>query len=101
MNAIKWITPRTKSLVTDCAKQAWEANIQSRTKKVGQCFSNVNLLALSMVTKKICIYSTQFWLNFLIRLVLLFLSATVHTQPAPELSPHKNRHVPAAKEIPR
>jgi hypothetical protein len=51
-------------------------------KKVGQCFfANVNLLALSMVTMKIFIYlfiivtpvySTQFWLNFLIRLVLLF-----------------------------
>jgi hypothetical protein len=31
--------------------------IQSRTKKVGQCFfANVNLLALSMVTMKIFIY---------------------------------------------
>jgi hypothetical protein len=49
--------------------------------KVGQCFfANVNLLALSMVTMKIFIYfiivtpvySTQFWLNFLIRLVLLY-----------------------------
>jgi hypothetical protein len=38
-------------------------------KKVGQCFfANVNLLALSMVTMN----STQFWLNFLIRLILLF-----------------------------
>jgi hypothetical protein len=51
-------------------------------KKGGQCFfANVNLLALSMVTMKIFIYlfitvtpvySTQFFLNFLIRLVLLF-----------------------------
>jgi hypothetical protein len=45
-------------------------------------FANVNLLALSMVTMKIFIYlfiivtpvySTQFWLNFLITRILLFL----------------------------
>jgi hypothetical protein len=57
-------------------------NTVTDKKSIGQVFfANVNLLALSMVTMKIFVYllylvtpvySTQFWLNFLIRLVLLF-----------------------------